>query len=249
MGEITKSRYLVQAGWDDVPHLSPEVREELAKEFPAFQRKARTQGVPSLGAGAIYPIEEEAFVVDPFALPKFWNRSYGMDVGWNRTAAVWGARDTDQDVTYLYSEHYRGQAEPSIHASAIKARGAWIPGVIDPAANGRQQTDGERLLSTYIGLGLNLIAAENSVEAGIYQVWELLSTGRLKVFRNLTNWLAGYRIYRRDEKGKIIKKNDHLMDASRYLVVSGLKRGIRTPVQAITREPGAFGAADPIAGY
>lgn len=249
MGEISSSRYLVQAGWDDVPHLSPDVRAELEKEFPAFQRKARTQGIPSLGAGAIYPIEEEAFVVEPFAIPKFWTRSYGLDVGWNRTAAVWAARDVDQDVTYLYSEHYRGQAEPSIHATAIKARGEWIPGVIDPAANGRSQKDGERLLATYIGLGLNLLAAENSVEAGIYQVWEMLSTGRLKVFRTLNNWLAEYRIYRRDENGKIVKQNDHLMDASRYLVVSGLKRGLRAPVQAITREPGAIGAADPVAGY
>ncbi|SKB32455.1 phage terminase large subunit family protein [Sphingopyxis flava] len=248
-GAITNSRYLVQAGWRDVPHLSEAVRLELEKETPPHQRKARMEGIPSLGAGAIYPIEEEVFVVDPFQIPHYWLRSYGLDVGWNRTAAIWGARDPDQDVVYLYSEHYRGQAEPSVHAAAIKARGDWIPGVIDPAANGRSQIDGQRLLANYINLGLHLISAENSVEAGIYDVFERLSTGRLKVFRTLTNWLAEYRIYRRDEKGKVVKANDHLMDATRYYVVSGIKRGIRRPVQAITTEPGARGAADPIAGY
>src|SRR5207249_3837328 len=68
-----------------------------------------------------------------------------------------------------------------------------------------------------------LIAADNAVEAGLYAAWSRLSTGRLKVFKNvLPNWLAEYRIYRRDEKGKVVKENDHLMDATRYLIMSGL---------------------------
>jgi hypothetical protein len=35
----------------------------------------------------------------------------------------------------------------------------------------------------------------------------------------LQNWLSEFRIYRRDEKGKIVKQNDHLMDATRYGLV------------------------------
>jgi hypothetical protein len=146
-------------------------------------------------------------------------------VGWNRTAAIWAAHDRDTDTVYLYSEHYRGNAEPSVHAHAIRARGEWIKGVIDPASNGRSQVDGRRLISDYKALGLNVTEAQNSVEAGIYTVWERLSGGRLKVFRTLQNWLQEYRIYRRDEKGRIVKQNDHLMDSTRYLIVSGLTRG------------------------
>ena len=56
-----------------------------------------------------------------------------------------------------------------------------------------------------------------------------LSTGRLKVFKTLPNWLAEFRIYRRDERGRIVKENDHLMDASRYLVVSGLNLAVLAP--------------------
>ena len=52
--------------------------------------------------------------------------------------------------------------------------------------------------------------------------WLRLSTGRLKVFRTLQSWLAEYRLYRRDEKGAVVKKDDHLMDATRYFIVSGL---------------------------
>ena len=46
--------------------------------------------------------------------------------------------------------------------------------------------------------------------------------GRLKVFRTCVNWLSEYRIYRRNKQGKIVKENDHLMDGTRYLIVSGL---------------------------
>jgi len=47
--------------------------------------------------------------------------------------------------------------------------------------------------------------------------------GQLKVMSHLTNWLREFRRYHRDDKGtrKIVKRDDHLMDATRYLVVSG----------------------------
>jgi len=216
------SRAVVQCGWDDVPHLDATAKAILLSKLMPYQRDARTKGVPSLGAGAIYPVPEDDIVVDDFRLPVYWPRSYGMDVGWNRTAAIWSAHDREADVVYLYSEHYRGQAEPSVHAAAIRARGEWIPGAIDPAARGRSQKDGEQLLQSYTDLGLLLTAADNGVESGIYDTWERLSTGRLKVFKSLQNWRNEYRIYRRDEKGQIVKSNDHAMDATRYDIKTGL---------------------------
>jgi hypothetical protein len=121
--------------------------------------------------------------------------------------------------------------------------------VIDPNSRGRSQDDGEKLFSMYTdGQGLKLTKAKNSVQSGLIDVWERLSTGRLKVFSTLQNWLAEYRLYRRDERGNIVKENDHLMDATRYLVVSGI--GI-----ASTAPPGGLGEGmvdsrgDPLAGY
>ena len=130
---------------------------------------------------------------------------------------------------FLYAEHYRSQAEPAIHAASIRGRGAWIPGVIDPAARGRSQVDGTRLIEQYSDLGLLLAPAENAVEAGLSAVWERLSDGRLFVFNSLQNWLSEFRIYRRDERGKIVKQSDHLMDATRYLILSGLQVACREP--------------------
>jgi phage terminase large subunit-like protein len=225
------SKFVVMATWDDAPHLSQEVKDELWNSIPPFQRDARSKGVPQLGSGAIYPVPESDFAIDPFDIPAHWKKSYAMDVGWNRTAALWGAYDQENDCLYLYAEHYRGQAEPSIHVEAIKAKGAWIPGVIDPASRGRNQKDGGQLMQDYIDLGLDLDTAFNGVESGIYEVWQRLSTGRLKVFKSLSNFFYEFRLYRRDENGRIVKANDHLMDTMRYLVMSGIERAKTKPVE------------------
>lgn len=203
---------------DDVPHLNQKEKDTLYAAIPPYQRDARSKGIPQLGSGAIYPVPESDIVIPAIEIPDHWPRGYGLDVGWNRTAAVFGALDRSSDTLYLYSEHYRGHAEPAIHSKAIQARGEWIPGRIDPAARGRGQRDGEQLLIDYQDLGLDLLPAINAVESGIYKVWMRLSTGRLKVFESCVNWLSEFRIYRRDEKGNIVKANDHAMDAIRYLV-------------------------------
>lgn len=232
-GELKDSptKHVTVCDWDAVPHLSDKEKADMLAAIPPFQRDARSRGIPQLGSGAIYQVPESDILVEDFEIPPHWRRVFGLDVGWNRTAAIWGAHDMDTDTVFLYSEHYRGQAEPVVHAESIRARGDWIPGVVDPAARGRTQTDGNSLIEMYQSLGLDIICADNSREAGIYEIWERLSSGRIKVFKSLTNWRAEYRVYRRDEKGRIVKENDHLMDATRYLIMSGLSVAKCKPVK------------------
>lgn len=93
---------------------------------------------------------------------------------------------------------------------------------MDPRSDMRSQSDGSRLIDLYTEEGLDLSPADNTVSAGIFKVGQMLESGQLKIFKTLRNWLSEYRIYRRDENGKIIKENDHLMDATRYLIMSGV---------------------------
>ena len=239
---VTENRALVMAGWDDVPHLTEEQKNLIRQETPPHLIEARSKGIPSIGSGAIYPVMEAEFLVTDMEIPPHWPRAYAMDVGWNRTAALWGAQDPISKITYLYAEYYRGQAEPPIHAAGIKAKGDWIPGVIDPASSGSGQRDGKKLAEMYGtgsgGLGLSLAFADNDVEAGIQAVWKGLSTGSIKVFRSLQNWRTEHRMYHRNEKGAIVKENDHLMDCTRYLVLSGMKRAkVPGPGKTIRQSP------------
>lgn len=214
------SRFLIQLDWDDAPHLSDAVKKELMASIPEYQRDARSKGIPQLGSGAIYPIPRADIEIQDIEIPEFWERWYGMDVGWNATAVVWFARNPDTDERYITSVYKMGKEKPVVHASTIKARGAWIKGAIDPASRGRSQEDGRQLLQSYMDEGLKLCCADNAVESGIYKVWQLLANGQLKVFKSCALWWDEFYIYRRDEKGKVVKEKDHLMDATRYGIMS-----------------------------
>lgn len=215
-------KLIVTCTWDDVPHLDAKAKARLLESYPSYQKEARSKGVPSLGSGSIYQVPESLIRIAPFEIPRHFKRGYGLDVGWNRTAGVFGAWDQDTQTMFIYDIHYLGQSEPTTHAEAIKARGKWLPGKIDPAARGRSQEDGDKLIDTYREKGLNLTEADHAVEAGLTLVNDLLVSGRLKVFATCGYWFEEYRLYRRDEKGQIVKQFDHLMDATRYLILSGV---------------------------
>lgn len=242
------NRIIIQCGWDDVPHLDEAQKQRMLAKLHPHQRDARTRGIPALGAGVLYPVPDEDVLVDDFKLPGYWHRGYGFDVGWNTTAAAFLAYDRDNDTLYQYGEHYRGQAEPVVHADAISRRGKWLYGAIDPASRGRSQIDGQRILDLYKGCGLHLEMAENAVESGIYEVWSRMTTGRLKIFKSCVNTAAERRVYRRDEKGKIVKSRDHAMDALRYgtMTASRILRPLPSPETSVLATAYAL---DPAMGY
>lgn len=229
-GETGLSKYVVRATWDDAPHLNERDKAILLDAYAPFQREARSKGIPVLGAGAIYPIPESAFVIPPFEVPKHWKRAYGFDVGRN-TAAAWIAQDPETQTLYTYSDFFMVEGHPSVHAPIVQQRGKWLKGAIDTAARGRSQTDGENLFKMYVDLGLNIVNADKAVEAGLYTVFELLVQGRLKVFSTCAKLLEEFRAYQRDEKGQVVKKDDHVMDAWRYAIMTRDKT-LQTEVEA-----------------
>jgi len=182
----------------------------------------------------IYPVPDTDLVVKEFSIPDNWPRAYGLDVRWNTAAVIWGARDPQSDVLYLYSEYF-GETDPAVHVAAIRSRSEWIPGLIDSAANGRNQADGQRLVQTYRKLGLDLSDIDNPIESGILNVWQRMHSGRLKVFASLSKYLDERRLYRRDERDQIVKDHDHLQDALRCLV-SGVS-WMRTKPQPASAVP------------
>lgn len=222
MSEVRESRISTFLDMDDVPHLTEAEKTKILRGVPPWQRQARKSGIPGHGVGAIYPIPENVMKIAPFEIPAHWPRSAGMDPGWNCTALAAFAWNPDAAQVVMYGEYYRGQTDPAVHVAAIhKQFGAWLPILIDPAAQKARGHDGELLIDVYRDLGLNVHKADNSVVAGLIKCWDMLSTQELRVFETCTNWFKEVRLYKRDDKGEIIKKNDHLMDATRYNAMSG----------------------------
>ena len=210
-------KFVANCTWNDVPHLDEQDIAKMLAATPPNLRDARSKGIPTVGDGVIYPLPLDHITVDDFKIPKWWPRAYGMDVGWNCTAASFGAWDRENDIIYIYSEHKQGQADVSVHSSAIRSRGKWMKGAIDPASRASSQTDGTKLFLLYAknvdqgGGGLNLTLAANAVEAGIFTVWDRLQSGRLKYFKSCTQLQREHGLYHRKD-GKVVKTNDHLQD-------------------------------------
>ena len=175
----------------------------------------------------VYPLPDKDIVVSDFPIPAHWPRAYGLDIRWNTVAAIWAAQDPESYVVYLYGE-YVGDGDPAVHADAICSRGEWIPGLIDPDANGRDRMDGGRLIQIFQKLGLHLQYRDNSLESGIMEVGQRMRSGRLKVFRSLTKYLEERRLYQFDENGQVLKERNNLQDATRCLVL-GLSAMITEP--------------------
>jgi Terminase RNaseH-like domain len=227
------SKWVCNLTWEDAPHLTEEMKQEMLSGLMPHEIDMRAKGLPTLGHGAIYPVRESDITIEPFRIPDTWPRAYGMDVGYDHpTAVIWGAYNEREDVWYLYSEHKLARSEPAIHADAIRSRGVWIPGLIDCHSNRHSEAGALGLMEMYTKLGLNIQSANNgpgTVEPSILEIYQRMSSGRLKVFRHLLGWFEEFRIYRRDDKGNIVKLKDDLMDATRYLIMSGKEVAEKPP--------------------
>lgn len=216
-GPKNKYNYLVNCTWWDVPHITKDQRERELKNTPEYLRDAKSKGIPQLGSGAVYPVKEDSFIIAPFEIPKSWKRAYALDYGWTKpTAILWGAINPDDGKVIFYSEHYFSEKPPMFHAQAIKQRnqavGYTIPGCCDPSGGGRSTADGKKSREIYqTEFDIIMESADNAIEPGIMRVNEWLNGGRIKVFNTLTNFLAEFRMYRRDSKGNLTGE-DHLMD-------------------------------------
>ncbi len=225
-------KYVVRAGWSDAPHLGEQEKERLRKSLRPHEIEAREYGTPSLGSGRVFPISEEQIKVERFEIPLHFKRVFGIDFGWtNPTAAVWGGYDNDTNTLYIYDVYKRSELAPQEHAKYLQTRGEWIPGVCDPAGQSASQADGKSLVEHYADHGIKLTYADNGVEAGLMRMLERMQTAQLKVFADLDSWWEEFRLYRRDKTGRIVKKNDHLMDATRYLVTTGITLARTKPLK------------------
>lgn len=228
MDDPSKGQYLQTATWDDAPHLSDEVKEEILAAYPSYQRDMRTKGIPLMGAGLIYEIDENDIKCDPFEVPDYWFVINGMDFGWDHPQAhiqlVW---DRDADIFYLINAFKKSKIQPFEAWHVVKpwstnAPTAWpADGLQTEKGSAKQQKD------YYKEEGFNMLPEHatwedggNGVWAGIMEINNLMKTGRFKVVSTLVEVFEELRQYHTkttaDGKSVIVKILDDLLDAIRY---------------------------------
>lgn len=211
---------------DDALHYTPEQRAAIVASYPSHEREARSKGIPTMGSGRVFPIEEEYVKCAPFEIPSHWPMIGGIDFGWDHpSAGVKLAWDRDTDTLYVIAGHRQREQTPAMFSASIKPWGAWLKWAWPHDGLQHDKGSGQQLAQQYRAQGLNMLPERatfddgtNGVEAGVAEMFDRMQTGRLKVFSHLSEWFEEFRMYHRKD-GLIVKVDDDLLSATRYAMM------------------------------
>ncbi len=224
MDDPGPAQFCMQKGWDDAPHLSEKVKSDLLSSFPAHQRDMRTKGIPMLGHGRIYDMAEDDIICQPFEIPLHFHVIDGMDFGFDHPQSqVQLVHDRDNDMFYVTRAWKKQRVSPIEAWGATKAWAAGAPTAWPLDGLQTEKGSGKQQKAYYAEAGFTMLHeyatwpdGSNGVEAGLYEIRDLMLKGKFKVFEGLRDWLDEFLQYHRDENGKISKTRDDLLDATRY---------------------------------
>lgn len=234
MFDLKTGQFMISASWEDAPHLTDAVKEQLMSVYTPAERAMRVSGQPSIGTGVVFPIKVDDIIIEPIDIPEHWFKIIGIDLGFdhpNGTAAM--AWDNETDTYYLYDEHSERGETLSMHASEIrKLGGDQFPVVVPHDAFKRDSANsGVQFVKILENYGLNVVMQPfsnppgldgkpggNNVEAGIAVMLRAMEEGRFKVFKTCTKFLQEMPLYHRKD-GKIVDRNDDMISATRYAML------------------------------
>jgi hypothetical protein len=178
---------------------------------------------------AVYP-EFSKCLVEPFPVPQHWKRIAGFDPGYaDGVAFVQAAIRPSDGKIFVYGDYFVKEMPVSHHAQQIKrlVKGLEFLYAIqaDPSVNNRSDRDGLSYKDYFYKLsGVSLAQANNDIMYGIEKVRDYMVSGNLFFFNDLEHIKFEAKSYqfrkseRRNSNETPIDKNNHLMDAMRYMI-------------------------------
>jgi phage terminase large subunit-like protein len=218
--------HVTQMTIDDAAHYTPEQRLIIINSYKKYERDARIRGIPQLGSGRVFPIDEDEIRCDAIEIPAHWVQIGGIDFGWDHpSAGVKMAWDRDTDTLYVIAAHRQREQTPTMFAASLLPWGKWLPWAWPHDGLQHDKGSGEQLAQQYRDAGLAMLDERatfedgtNGVEAGVSEMLDRMQTGRWKVFAHLNDWFEEFRLYHRKD-GLIVKSGDDLLSASRYAMM------------------------------
>lgn len=232
---------VVRATIHDNPLLSPDEIAFTLSQFPTDERQAREFGDFIHFGGMIYPGGFERILVPPVLPPtddgdrlppeRIRNTDVyvGIDPGLKNAAFVWVAFDSSNRAL-VFAELLLREKTPIDYARAIRKVNSLYRihtdpyYVIDPSARNRSLTNAESIQSELIRQGIPTMNGQNEVQAGVQSVRRRIQEGALFVGENLRGLRGEAEEYRMDDRPdgefKVVKENDHRLDALRYVLMA-----------------------------
>lgn len=235
---------------DDVDHYTPEQKQAIVDSYPEHEKKARTRGLPALGSGRVFTVDEDDITCKAFAIPDHWPQINGIDFGWSHPSAAANiAWDRDTDTVYVTKIFRKKECPPLNFSAAVKPWGLWIPWAWphDGKQNPEKfdKSDVKQLKDIYAGHGLKMLAmhacmpdGSNGLEGSVAEMLEMMMVGRFKVFAHLAEFFEEFNNYHRKD-GLIVKENDDILSATRYAFM--MRR-----FAAVLAKPATHGGVRPV---
>ncbi|MEM7002608.1 MAG: hypothetical protein AAF529_17595 [Pseudomonadota bacterium] len=148
-------------------------------------------------------------------------------------AAVWISHDPQNDIVTVYDAFtFQGQSRSNVLpvvVEGLKARGQF------PIAWAQEEMADELRKRGVFLIPEKVSTNETLANIQLNTMRTRYLTGRLKVKRDLQNWVAQYNTFKQSKDGKINPDDHPLMTATRYAVVSLLYA--RAPANTQRHEP------------
>lgn len=214
----------------DALHYDEGSRDRLIASYPRHVRRARAMGLPAIGEGAVYPIEDEFISVPAFEIPPHWMEIGGLDFGWDHPTA--GARlvfDRESETCFVTDIYRKRQETPLHHAEKLKGWGTHLPFAWGLEGQQTKLSDNpEKQWKIFRKHGLKMLTTHATfddggvgLEQGVQMILEEMQTGKFKVFEHLTDFFEEKNSYHRhknddDKVAQIKPVHDDILDAVRY---------------------------------
>jgi len=231
-GESVEDHFYMHCSWADNPSMTEEEKTRLRQGTPEYLLDAREHGIPIFGVGKVFRMKEETVVIPAFEIPSHFALVYGVDPAATQDG-LWGAvllaYDRDNDIVYVIKDYKKnGITRVEHHDNLSHIFPDWVMGICDPGGGGEDQQTRESAVDFLRNKGRTIIIANKAKgkkEARIDDIEIRCRSSKFKIFETCVHYLDEWRRYSRDENGKIIKENDHTLDASFY-AISELGRAI-----------------------
>jgi len=222
----------------DSPFFPKEEWDRAKRDMPDKVFRRKFSGIFTPLEGLIYDgFDADAMELDLASVPAGWQRIGGIDHGHSEghpaAIGIWASPNFDNPTAEVWKVgEFKGHGLllSELWGKAVKLMEFTGPVKIwyaDPSA-AQENAELKRIAGASIS---RLNGAINAVDYGIERIQGLMKTGRYRLAKGRCNGTKDeLSVFARDDKGRVIKENDHLMDADRYALVTHMKPRSRITV-------------------
>lgn len=248
--EIAEHYGCVTVGWDDVPEyhadgtemLTKKTRAQLLSTYKPWEIEARTKGIATVGAGAVFPFSDYSkfkFSLTDIPIHAKWDKIVGIDFGYatDPTVLMWVAYEGPTDTFYVCSEKtFKNRETPDQYAYHLTNPNAFCPvsWPRDGSTEGRYTESQGTAVEVLRDHGVWMLdkpftnvdknGKENNHKwPGISSIYQYMQADRFFIEERCFNLLREMQNYHfHNETKKYVGADDHI-DALRYAVVALLQ--------------------------